>query len=661
MVRRLLRGPAADPAWARPGLLILLSATAAAYLWALDASGYGNEYYAAAAYSGSQSWTAWLFGSFDSASFISVDKPPFSLWMTGLSIRLFGLSHWSVLVPQAMAGVGAVAILHHTVKRWKGHAAALLAGVGFAATPVVVVMFRYNNPDAMLTLLLVAAVAATYSAIERGSGWRLGGTGALVGLAFLAKTTQALLVIPGMAIAYLVMAPVPFRRRVLHGIAAAATAFAAAGWWVVLAVTSDAAPYAGQTTTGSFIDYILGINGLGRLGAGEGPGNDPFGGSGGWGRLFNTEVGGQVSWLMPLVVIAVIGLVWRRPATRMERAGWLLWGTVFATHFAVFSLMSGVFHPYYSMTIAPSIAVLAGAGVTDSWRAWKTGAPGWWLLPAGLVGTGAWSAVLLGRTPGYFGWLGAGIVAAAVAAGAVMAWSRFTPGRRVGWAMLAAVLSAFVCLAGPGAYALTSIGRDYSGGDPKAGPAELGVPGGPMGIPDRPIDGPQGVPGEYPTDRPPGVPGEYPLPPQYPMGTNGYPPPQGPRSGPTPTGEPGQQRPGVGGGPEQVSVDAEVIEYLVASHEGETWLVATVGTRVAARIILETGEAVMAMGGFSGGDPTPTSEELAGYIERGEVRFVLFDQGRQMERWSDVVVELCSPVGELATDGRVLYDCAATA
>ncbi len=676
MLRKIFRGPDTEPAWARPGLLMLLLGTAVAYLWALDASGYGNEYYAAAAYSGSQNWTAWLFGSFDSESFISVDKPPASLWVTGLSIRVFGLSHWSVLLPQAVAGVAAVAVLHHTVKRWKGHSAALLAGLGFALTPVVVVMFRYNNPDALLTLLLVSAVAVTFSAIERGSGWRLAGVGALVGLAFLTKTTQALLVIPAMVLGYLMMAPVPFLRRVLHGIAAAATAVAAAGWWVVLAVTSDAAPYAGQTTTGSFVDYILGINGLGRLGGGEGPGNDPFGGSGGWGRLFNAEVGGQVSWLMPLVAVAVIGFAMRRPAARLERAGWLLWGTVFATHFVVFSLMSGVFHPYYSMTIAPSIAVLAGVGVAEGWRSWRNATAGWWLLPAGLAATAVWSAVLLGRTPGYFGWLGVALVATAVVAGAVMIWTRFAPGHRVAWAMLIAVFAAFVCLGGPGAYALTAIGRDYSGGDPKAGPQVVGMPGGPGvgpqgGAPDGyPVGRPAGIPGEYPMDRPQGLPGEDPTngPPgvsggyDFPPGRGGYPPPHGAASGSAPAGEPGQQRPGGDGGPEQVTVEAELIEYLVGNHQGETWLVATVGTRVAARIILESGEAVMAMGGFSGGDPTPTDEELAGYIDSGELRFILLEQQQgRTPRWTEVVERLCSPVEGLAAGGRTLYDCAAGA
>ena len=355
---------------------------------------------------------------------------------------------------------------------------------------------------------------------------------------------------------------------------------------------------------------------------------------------------------------------------------WLLWGTVFATHFIVFSLMSGVFHPYYSMTIAPAIAALAGAGVADAWRSWRSAGPGWWLLPTAIAATALWSATLLSRTPGYFEWLAPVIVATTAVVGVVMVWSRFSQGRHVAWGMAAAVLAALVCLAGPGAYALTSIGRDYSGGDPKAGPAELGVPGGPGARPqggapddyagpprvpgDYPSDRPQGGPGGYPIDAPQGTPGESPLPPQPPIGANGYPQPQGPANGPGPAGGPGQQRPGGDGGPEQVAVDAELIDYLVAYHEGETWLVATVGTRPAARIILETGEAVMAMGGFSGGDPTPSDDELAGYIASGELRFILLEQqqGGRTPRWTEVVERLCSPVDEFATGERVLYDCA---
>ena len=189
------------------------------YLWALDASGYGNQYYAAASYSGSLDWSAWFYGSIDTADFITVDKPPVSLWVTALSIRLFGLSSWSVLVPHALAGVASVGILGATVRRWHSPQAGVVAAVGMALTPVSVVIFRYNNPDAVLTLLLVAAIAVGYDAIRRGSGVRLALVGVLVGFGFLTKTTQALLLVPAIAVVYLVAAPVELRRRIIHVLA----------------------------------------------------------------------------------------------------------------------------------------------------------------------------------------------------------------------------------------------------------------------------------------------------------------------------------------------------------------------------------------------------------------------------------------------------------
>ena len=168
----LLRGSAGDPWWARPGLIAITVLAGVLTIWAIDASGYGNEYYAAAAYSGSLDWHAWLFGSFDTESFISVDKPPLSLWVTGLSVRIFGLSSWSVLLPHALAGIGTVLVVHHAVRRWRGHAAAIVAAGLLAVTPVFVVMSRYNNPDAILGLLMSGSLSMAYSAARRGS-WPL--------------------------------------------------------------------------------------------------------------------------------------------------------------------------------------------------------------------------------------------------------------------------------------------------------------------------------------------------------------------------------------------------------------------------------------------------------------------------------------------------------
>src|SRR5690606_22305437 len=144
----------------------LLGGTAVLYLWGLDRSGWANAYYSAAAQAGAHNWTAYLFGSLDAANAITVDKTPASLWVMSLSVRLFGLNPWAVLAPQALAGVACVGVLYATVRRWYGHAAGLLAGVVLAVTPVAVLMFRYNNPDALLTLLLVLAAWACVRAVE---------------------------------------------------------------------------------------------------------------------------------------------------------------------------------------------------------------------------------------------------------------------------------------------------------------------------------------------------------------------------------------------------------------------------------------------------------------------------------------------------------------
>src|SRR5450432_1213288 len=167
--RRILRGPADNPVWQRPALLALLLATALLYLWDLSSSGDANSFYAAAVQAGSKSWKAWFFGSLDSSNFITVDKPPGALWIMGLSARLFGYNSWSLLVPQALEGVAAVALLAATVRRVAGSAAGLLAGAVLALTPAAVLIFRFDNPDAFLVLLLVAAAYCVTRALSRAS------------------------------------------------------------------------------------------------------------------------------------------------------------------------------------------------------------------------------------------------------------------------------------------------------------------------------------------------------------------------------------------------------------------------------------------------------------------------------------------------------------
>src|SRR5438309_2741540 len=117
-----------DPPWVRVSLAVLLAGTAVLYLWGLGASGWANSFYSAAVQAGAHSWKAFFFGSSDAANFITVDKPPAALWVMELSARMFGVNSWSILVPQALEGVAAVAILYATVKRWFGAGPGLIAG-----------------------------------------------------------------------------------------------------------------------------------------------------------------------------------------------------------------------------------------------------------------------------------------------------------------------------------------------------------------------------------------------------------------------------------------------------------------------------------------------------------------------------------------------------
>ena len=201
-----------SPRWVRPAVGVLLAATAVLYIWGLSASGWANAFYSAAVQAGATSWKAFFFGSSDASNFITVDKTPASLWVMEISARIFGVNSWSILVPQALEGVAAVGLLYLTVRRWFGPAAGLIAGATLALTPVAVLMFRFNNPDALLTLLLIAGAYAVTRALEAAS-WRwLAFAGALVGFGFLTKMLQALLVVPAFALVYLIAAPTRFRR-----------------------------------------------------------------------------------------------------------------------------------------------------------------------------------------------------------------------------------------------------------------------------------------------------------------------------------------------------------------------------------------------------------------------------------------------------------------
>ena len=245
----------------RVGLAVLLAATAALYLWNLSASGWANAFYSAAAQAGASDWAAMLFGSSDAANAITVDKTPAALWVIDLSVRLFGLNSWSILVPQALEGVGAVALLYAAVRRVSGDGAALLAGAVFALTPAAALIFRFNNPDALLVLMLVAAAYCVQRACEKDSsrGWLIA-AGVLVGFGFLAKMLQAFLVVPGFGTAYLVAGHHRPRRRITDLLCVAVVLVVSCGWYLVLVELwpADARPYIGGSQHDSIVELASG-------------------------------------------------------------------------------------------------------------------------------------------------------------------------------------------------------------------------------------------------------------------------------------------------------------------------------------------------------------------------------------------------------------------
>ena len=641
-VRSALRGPETDPAWARPGLIALLVLTGAAYLYNLTASGWANSFYSAAVQAGSVSWTAFLFGSFDASNAITVDKPPASLWVMALSVRLLGLSSFAMLLPQVLLGVGTVAVVHATVRRWFGHGSALLAGAALALTPVAALMFRFNNPDALLTLLMALAVWATLRALEAGSVRWIAVAGVFAGFGFLTKSLQVLLVVPAIAVVWMLCANTPVRRRLLGGLASALAFVVSAGWWVAIVelVPESMRPYIGGSQTNSFLELTFGYNGLGRLDGSEvgriGGGTSPFSSGVGLFRMFDTSVGGQISWLVPAaLVLFVAGLLFRgrAPITDRRRAAYLAMGLWLLVTAIVFSLMQGIFHEYYTVALAPPIAALVGMGAGEAWER-RHRASGAIALAVATLATSVWAFVLLSRTTAYSGGLRFGVLMLGLAA-SILFLSIGRLSRRAAWAVAVGALVA--ALAGPTAYTATTINTAHTGSLVTAGPVTNSGSGGGQG----------GAPGAAPGAAPGG-------------GTTGTTPGQAPGggTGQAPGGGTGQAPGGGTGGLLDASMpDSAVVEALSSNADGFDWVAAAVGSQNAAGLQLGTELPVMAIGGFNGSDPAPTLEQFQQYVADGRIHYFLAGGGfGGQQGGSEAATEIAAWVSQTFTEVTIGSD-----
>lgn len=573
-----------NPRWARPALIALLLATTTFWTIGLSRNGWGNSFYAAAVQAGTQSWKAFLFGSSDAANTITVDKPPASLWVMELSTRLFGVNSWAILLPQVLLGVASVALVYAAVRRTFGPGAGLISGALLALTPVATLMFRYDNPDALLVFLMVAAAWALLRGIEDGrTRWVLL-CGALIGFGFLTKQLQVMLIMPGLAIAYLLAAPPRLRTRMLQLLAGLLAAVVAAGWWVALVELWPKAdrPYIGGSSNNSFLQLTLGYNGLGRILGGDaggggglphfpsgyspgGPGGPPMFGSAGITRLFVTESGTQISWLLPAaLVLLVAGLVLcgRSARTDLKRASYIAWGGWLLVTGLVFSYMSGIFHDYYTVALAPGVATVVGIGSVHLWqnrdRRWVPV-----LLAATVALTAGWAWVLLGKTPDFVPALRWFVVVLGVAAAIMFVVGALRPGLTVATRDLkvwAAGLAVIAAMAGPVAYCVQTVSTSHSGPIVTAGPFKTG-----------------GMP-------------------EFPGGGRG----------------PGQDKP-----------SEQVARMLAVNAEDYTWVAAANGSMDASGYQLATGDSVMPIGGFGGADPAPTLQQFQSYVSDGRIHYYL--------------------------------------
>ena len=587
--------------WTLPALLVL---TGALYLFGALHNGMANSYYAAAVQAASQDWTAWLFGGLDAANYVSVDKPPLAMMVMGLSARLFGFSSFSMLLPSVLAGVGSVWLVYAAVKRQFGFMSAAIAGALLAFTPVAALMFGFNNPDAILTLMLTASGYAFLRSLEgkRPMLW-LGLAGLFTGLAFNTKMLQGLMVLPAMVLVYLVFAKPPIITRFLHVIFAGVIMTMSTLWWSVLVWLTPAGsrPWVGSTNDNNIWSLIFGYNGLGRLlggrggggpggsmppsggmggataqtagntmqtatdgagmmpggmgggpGGGHGPGGTGFGGQTGIFRIFNNDFGPNIAWLLVLALAGGGLLLWilrKTPRTNRERAAVIFWMLWLLIHIVIFSMTSGVIHPYYVVVMAPAVAALVGISLPFLWGAYTRRKPYAWLLPV-LVGVTAATTVIILGYAGMMTWLMwiVGLLGLAGMIGLLI--NLYTPRR---WLQNLAIVAALAaCTLAPTVYTLATVNVAHTGSIPTAGPSSTAM-----------------------------------------RGSNN----------------------------ETSQADSQLVQYLLRHQHGATWLVAVASANESAAIQLTSGQPVMAVGGFNGSDTPLTLEQFKQLVKDGKVNY----------------------------------------
>ena len=574
LLASLWRGRPQDPVWERPALLSILATNALLYGWNLGINGFANYFYSAAVQSGTMDAKAFFFGSSDWGNSITVDKPPLSLWVMGLSARVFGFNPIAMLLPQVVMGVGTTLLIYLILRRCVSGVAALFGATVFFTTPIVTLMSRYNNPDPLMLLLMVAAVWFLLRNIETGRGRFLVVAAAFLGLAFMTKQLQGMLSVPAIGLAYLLFSPKSWPRRLGTAAAALGALIVTGGLWmtVVDLIPEDQRPYVGGSSSNSVLQLTLGYNGLDRIaGGGEvskamlAPAQfRPVDNDAGILRLMNANYNQEASWLLFAAILAGLFLIvtWKKhKRTPTARALVALSGLWLLTAFLLLSFMGNQIHTYYTAALGPPIALVLGIALESfmtnrhSSLARVCGA-----VIALVAILSSW--LILEGTTGWPEWLPTAILAAGIVGIAALVIK--PPNVKI--ETVAASLLGLSLLCGPVATSILNVTLSFSGSNPLSGMPTRN----PAGISqllaslrnNNPVWGHDIVFGRL---------------------------------------------------PEPAVVDA------LAASSGCTWAAASYASQTAARLQLESGRPVMPLGGFAGSDPSPTLEEFKGKVVSGEI------------------------------------------
>jgi 4-amino-4-deoxy-L-arabinose transferase-like glycosyltransferase len=570
------------------GAIVLLSTFL--NFFQINQVGYGNVYYAAAVKSMLHSWHAFFFVSFDSGGFVSVDKPPLGFWLQCASAKIFGFSGGSLLLPEAVAGIFSVMVLYLLVRRIWGPLAGQLAALALALSPVSIVMNRSNNIDGLLVLTVLLATWMACRAAESGRLRWLMLCALMVSLGFQIKTLEAYLVVPALSLVYLLGAPLRWRRRIWHLSVALALLLVLSFTWITIVDLTPGSqrPYVGSSQTNSEIELTFGYNGLDRLlgykGANSHNANSRSAassvtedGAPGIFRLFNQQLGSQAGWLLPLALLGPVVAAWqtrrRWPLDRQQQS-LILWGTWLLTG-GIFFSGANFYHTYYLTMLAPAICALFSIGVLALWHDYRR--RGWrgWLLPIVLVGTAVVQAVILSHFSVWSAWITPIVLGWCLIAALILTLARLELPLSIPSAFLisAIALGVLTLLLAPTVWDVVTLQQVPNAAFPTAGP-----------LPSH----------------------------ADPVLVN------------------------VAGMSSSDGADNTALEHYLLHNQGKTpYLLATLNATTAAPLILDTGQPVMALGGFVGSDPILTTRQLSELVSNGTVRFFLLPGVLNINRLPD--------------------------